>query len=118
MKGWDGETVDPSLAMAPLSSTDDPLFTSLRMIETTSNPDGSATSHVIVKCTLLDIARATNLRVEDTAFALSECGLLTRVKTAEGTDDEIITISREMVETVASEWGVKKMMMELAHVLL
>ena len=56
----------------------DPMWTSLRSVETTANPDGSATTHVVVRCTLADIARATNLRVEDAAFALNECGLLVR----------------------------------------
>lgn len=145
----------------PLS---DPMFTHMRMIETTANPDGSSTSHVLVKCTLVDIARATGLRVEDAAFALNECGLLIRrVNTSQtttttvsdeghengnsngignGTEngqrgqtplqgerqgqeregdrcvEETIAISREMVEAVARERNVKKMCMDLAHVML
>lgn len=90
----------------------------LRRIETISNPDGSATSHVVVRCTLADIARATNLRVEDAAFALNECGLLTHVQVdSEGTSEHI-GITREMVEAVAKERRVKEMCMSLAHVLL
>lgn len=117
----------------------DPIFTSLRTIESTSNPDGSSTSHVVVKCTLTDIARATGLRVEDTAFAMNECGLLVRSQKLDGgkgdkrdksersvdgegeketEEEEIIVISREMVELVAKERKVKKMCMDLAHVLL
>jgi histone acetyltransferase HTATIP/histone acetyltransferase MYST1 len=120
-KGWDGEMADPSVALAPLSMMDDDLSTTLRTIETVSNPDGSATSHVVVKCTLVDIARATNLRVEDAAFALNECGLLvTRYKEADKTEatEEVIVISREMIEAVAKERMVKKTCMDLAHVLL
>ena len=84
----------------------DELSTTLRTIETIANPDGSATSHVVVKCTLVDIARATNLRVEDAAFALNECGLLVkRYKETGKTEgmEEVIMISREMVEVVAKE---------------
>ena len=114
-----------------MNSTD-PIFTSLRTIESTANPDGSSTSHVVVRCTLADIARATGLRVEDTAFAMNECGLLVRKQKIDnpdeehgnaeenghGEEEEIIVISREMVELVAKERNVKKMCMDLAHVLL
>lgn len=96
----------------------DPIFTSLRTVETTPNPDGSATAHVVVQCTLADIARVTNLRVEDAAFALNECGLLMRRRGADGTAEDVVLVSREMVETVARERSVKKMCMSLAHVLL
>jgi histone acetyltransferase MYST1 len=132
-KGWEDEITDPRLAIAPLSSMDgmwecisyywlltdilDPLFTTLRTIETTPNPDGSATSHAVVRCTLKDIARATNLRVEDAAFALNECGLLTK-RRSNGDHAGEIVISREMVEAVGKERAVKVTCMDLAHVLL
>ncbi|KAL4069067.1 acyl-CoA N-acyltransferase [Scleroderma yunnanense] len=78
-KGWDGE-IDPShdhLRAAAADGNAYDIFTPLRKIVTVPNErDGSATSHVVVHCTLVDIARATNLRVEDAAFALCECGLL------------------------------------------
>ena len=107
----------------------DPMWTSLRSVETTANPDGSATTHVVVRCTLADIARATNLRVEDAAFALNECGLLVRRIRQNGPEDaepepearaaeESLAITREMVEAVARERDVKRMCMDLAHVLL
>ncbi len=110
-----------------------PMYTTFRSIEMKANPDGSATSHVVVRCTLADLARATGLRVEDAAFALNECGMLTRRKQIDLADtkdrekdtavgeaeaEECIVISREMVEAVARERGVKKMCMDLAHVLL
>jgi len=130
-KGWDGEMTDPSVAVAPLSIMDDELSTEMRIIETTANPDGSATSHVNVRCTLEDFAKATNLRVEDAAFALKECGLLTRrykgrphnyVKAnGKATPDdveEVIMISREMIESIAKERQVKRTCMDLVHVLL
>lgn len=146
-KGWDGEMTDPSVAVAPLTIMDgkqlhisyvvgrltfwvvDELSTSMRMIETIANPDGSATSHVVVRCTLENIAKATNLRVEDAAFALNECGLLTRRYKAsshanwgvngqvDGPED-VIMISRERIEVVAKERQVKRTCMDLVHVLL
>ena len=114
----------------------DPMFSTYRTLETTANADGSATTHAVVRCTLADIAQATGLRVEDAAFALNECGLLVRRRQideprdrehgeeqADGgeegeTTNECVVISRAMVEAVAQERGVKKMCMDLAHVLL
>jgi hypothetical protein len=96
----------------------DPLFTSLRSFVTTINPDGSATTHVVVKCTLSDIARATNLRMEDATFAMNECGML-RLRGKEKEEDEgAIMMTREMVEKVAKERNVKRMYLDLVHVLL
>lgn len=98
----------------------DPLFKSLRTFTTSQNPDGSATTHVGVKCTLADLARATNLRIEDAAFAMNECGLL-RVRGKNGREadgPEMIVVTREMVEQVAKERGVKKACLILLHVLL
>lgn len=87
---------------------------------TTQNTDGSATTHVVVKCTLPDLARATNLRIEDAVFALNECGLL-RMRGKNGREvdaPEMIVVTREMVEQVAKERGVKKACLILPHVLL
>ena len=102
----------------------DPLISG-RIIQSTANPDGSATTHVIVQCTLQDISKATGLRVEDVAFALAECGLLRRkiMKRSDAspfdkTEEEYIVVSREMVEAVAAERKVKRMCMDLKHVLL
>ena len=80
---------------------------------------------------LADVARATNLRVEDAAFAMNECGMLDRRQRLEDTekkgeddlddhdqDEECVFISREMVEAIAKERNVKRMCMDLAHVLL
>ncbi|KIM81743.1 hypothetical protein PILCRDRAFT_8425 [Piloderma croceum F 1598] len=132
-KGWEGEMTDPSVAVAPLSIMDDELSTSMRTIETVANPDGSATSHAIIRCTLENIAKATNLRVEDAAFALNECGLLTRRYKGNGSGhangngnangrrqevEEVIMVSREMIEAVAKERQVKRTCMDLVHVLL
>jgi len=115
-KGWDGEiSLNVELPSAPDSFLDDRLFTSLRSFVTTKNPDGSATTHVVAKCALSDIARATNLRIEDATFAMNECGLL-RVRGKEGDEEEreeTIIITREMVERVAKERNVKKNMVLL-----
>jgi histone acetyltransferase HTATIP/histone acetyltransferase MYST1 len=116
----------------------DELNTTMRTIETIANPDGSATSQVVVRCTLEDVARATNLRIEDAAFALNECGLLIRRykgnpngnstnngrnangrgEVVEMETEEVIMVSREMIETVAKERQVKRTCMDLVHVLL
>jgi len=135
-KGWDGEIGDvPSTGSTPHHFDGPYPFRSnygvnhpqrcrteavnaLRRIEMVSNPDGSATSHVVVQCTLAEIARATNLRVEDAAFALNECGLLSHVQMDSDHTMEQVGITREMVEAVGKERRVKEMCMSLAHVLL
>jgi hypothetical protein len=89
----------------------------MRTIETTANKDGSATSHVVVRCTLADLARATNLRVEDAAFALNECGLLVN-KGADPDGKEVMAVTKEMVEKIGEERKVKRMYVDLTHVLL
>lgn len=141
VKGWDGEIdIDLDLPTAPDSVMDgrssfafhffpilrirnsaaDPLFKTLRTFLTTQNLDGSATTHVVVRCTLADLARATNLRVDDAAFAMNECGLLKmRGKNGREADvSDMIVVTREMVEQVAKERGVKKACLILPHVLL
>src|SRR5438105_1559223 len=68
----------------------DPIFTTERVFETTPREDGGADTHVQVKCTLADIARATNLRPDDAAFALNECGMLMRRLSDESEQDTIV----------------------------
>jgi len=127
VKGFEGEVaaaeadrVDVSAAAVSLIEGDS--FGSLRTTHTMKDPSsGKSTIHVSIKCTLLDIAHATYLRPDDVAFTLAECGLLARrkdVEKEEGTIEEEIVISREMVEAVANERGVKRMCMDRAHVLL
>jgi histone acetyltransferase HTATIP/histone acetyltransferase MYST1 len=87
-----------------------------RTYETVPAPDGSAAVHVVVRCTLADLACATNLRVEDAAFALNECGLLVRREGDGG--GMTIAISREMVEAIAQERNVKRMCIDFTKVLL
>ena len=128
-KGWDGESAAPSSPEsgggASPATRDNFAFSSLgpaaqvpldRMYETVPAQDGSAAVHTVVRCTLADLARATNLRVEDAAFALNECGLLVR-REGEG-DTMTIAISREMVEAVARERNVKRMCIDFTKVLL
>jgi hypothetical protein len=127
-KGWDGESAAPSSPEGSSASpgTRDSFSFGIgpptasnqleRTYETVPALDGSAAVHVIVRCTLADLARATNLRVEDAAFALNECGLLVR---REGEDSTtMIAISREMVEAVARERNVKRMCIDFTKVLL
>lgn len=119
-KGFEGEvqsetSIEASMCMMPLKSIQDSIFTSERMFETTHREDGGADTHVRVDCTLADIARATNLRIEDAAFALNECGLLMRRK-AGVSDDDVVVITRSLVEQVAKERNVKIMYMDLSCV--
>ncbi|EIW86217.1 acyl-CoA N-acyltransferase [Coniophora puteana RWD-64-598 SS2] len=137
LKGWAGE-IDGTSTTGWWS---DETINSLRTIESTPNLDGSVTSHVVVRCTLEEISRATNMRVEDCAFALNECGLLVRrrVTTAsvirdsepasarptpsqvDGETEEVgtlrneeqlmVVITREAVEAVAAEKKVKPICM-------
>ncbi|KIY50071.1 acyl-CoA N-acyltransferase [Fistulina hepatica ATCC 64428] len=122
-KGWEGEAGDRCEFADKF--LDDPVFTSLRSLETTANPDGSAHTHVYSRCTLQDIARVTHLREEDAAFALNEIGLLNRRITLQdsgtvldGGDRECIVFTREMIEHIAVERNVKPPCMNLAYVLL
>ena len=58
--------------------------------------------------------------MEDAAFALNECGLLIQRQESDspGGTEDVVAVSREMVEAVAKQRNVKKMCMSLAHVLL
>jgi hypothetical protein len=86
---------------------------------TTANADGSATTRVLVRCTLADLARATGLRPEDAAFALNEAGLVRhRLRAGAPGWDGALVITREAIEAVARERGVKEMALVLGHVLL
>ncbi|KAJ7123929.1 acyl-CoA N-acyltransferase [Mycena filopes] len=93
-KGWDGEVSDLSfLNAAPPTDTD--FLSSFRAFEMTANANGSATVDVVLRCTLRDIARATNLRVEDAAFALNEIGLLALRLSSEDADEVRQTLHAE-----------------------
>ncbi|KAK0433936.1 acyl-CoA N-acyltransferase [Desarmillaria tabescens] len=106
--GWDGELH----ANGMLNSVDDELFSSLRTFVTKLLPSGGATTDITLECTLQDIAQATNLRVDDTAFAMNEVGLLVRrLRLEEGEKEgpkDMIVLTREMVEKVAEERNVKQ----------
>lgn len=84
------------------------------------NKDGSITTHVAIYATLKDIAHAVHLRPHDAAFALRECGFLDRRKfdVMDDEEEEIIVISREMVEGVADALNLRKMYISPACVLL
>lgn len=68
---------------------------------------------------MADIAAATNLRIDDAAFALNECGLLMRrLSSADDEDDDedqkqVVVITRRLVEKVAKERKVKRIYMDL-----
>ncbi|KAF9556339.1 acyl-CoA N-acyltransferase [Agrocybe pediades] len=167
-KGFDGEVletnIEQTLGHMPMKNIHEPVFTTKRSFITKPRPDGGAETHVKVECTLADIARATNIRPDDAAFALNECGLLMRrmstastrsasiagstthqdggTGTGNGTgagagsnlsnwdgtegsestelmrESDTVVITREMVERVAAERGVKIMYLDLSCVLI
>lgn len=139
IKGFDGEIIYPKGEDEGPSATvvEQPTFGSIRTTHTETTPNGTTQQHLNIRCTLIDIARATGLRHEDVAFAMEECGMLMRRKkegnvqgSANGTgtgssaadvseEKEIIYISAEMVEKVAKERRVKhRCILDPAHVLL
>lgn len=68
-----------------------------------------------------DIAKSTNLRIDDAAFALNECGLLMRRLSLSTEDEErvdVVVITRRLVEQVAKERNVKRMYLDLSSVIL
>jgi histone acetyltransferase HTATIP/histone acetyltransferase MYST1 len=71
----------------------------------TANPNGSATVDVVLRCTLRDIARATNLRVEDAAFALNEIGLLALRLSSEDAEEVRQTLRAEQDAGVGAGAG-------------
>ncbi|KAJ7363754.1 acyl-CoA N-acyltransferase [Mycena albidolilacea] len=135
-KGWAGEVTDLSFLGAPADED----FREFRAFEMTANENGSATVDVVIRCTLRDIANATNLRVEDAAFALNEIGLLALRLSSEDTDEvrktiqaeldagansapadnsnKFVFISRAMVERVADDRNVKPPCMDVQYVLI
>ncbi|KAJ3838819.1 acyl-CoA N-acyltransferase [Lentinula raphanica] len=116
-KGWQGEASEEEI----VEDIDEKLA-SLRTFVTTRNTDGSASVHLKIQCTLADIADATNLRVDDAAFALNEMGMLKRWgKLSDEDSDEqlMVVLTREMVEKVVKERGVKDgLVLHLSHVKL
>ncbi|KAG6826926.1 hypothetical protein H0H92_013883 [Tricholoma furcatifolium] len=141
-KGWAGEVQDVNgdSSEVPFLCTD-PIFTTHRKLVMEHNEDGSASTNVMINCTLADIARATNLRIEDAAFALNEVGLLVRRIASEegeekegeekegeekegeekkdaGNANETVVLTRAMVEKVAEERNVKRPCIQLPFVRL
>lgn len=88
-----------------------------RIFVTRANVDGSATTRILVNCTLADLARATGLRPEDAAFALNEAGLVSR-RIVGSQWNAALVVTREDVETVARDREVKEMVMQHPCVLL
>jgi histone acetyltransferase MYST1 len=70
---------------------------------------------------LEDIAKSTNLRIDDAAFALNECALLMRRLSLSTEDEErvdVVVITRRLVEQVAKERNVKRMYLDSSSVIL
>jgi histone acetyltransferase MYST1 len=120
--------------MLPCSrASTDELFTKFRTFETITQDDGSAQTHCYINFTLQDLARACNLRMDDTAFAMNECGLLTKRIVSSNSEhnyqvngngeaadttssSDMIVITRTLVEEVAKARNVKPMVMDLRYV--
>ncbi|KAJ7198768.1 acyl-CoA N-acyltransferase [Mycena pura] len=126
-KGWDGEVADLAFLNAT-PATDAEFLNSFRSFELAANANGGATVDIVLRCTLRDIARATNLRVEDAAFALNEIGLLALRLASEDVEElkrsmkdpaentnKFVFISRAMVERVAKERNVKMPCMDVGY---
>jgi len=94
----------------------EPVFNSERTLETIHRADGGAETHVVIKCTLGDIAKGTNLRIDDCAFALNECGLLMR-RLSGISENEVVVVTREQVEQVGRERNVKIMFLEPPNII-
>ncbi|KAH6905835.1 tat-interactive protein [Coprinopsis sp. MPI-PUGE-AT-0042] len=128
-----------SVPRTPFDEMDDEVFTKLRNFETRLEEDGSAKTHCHVDFTLQDLARACNLRMDDAAFAMNECGLLTKRIVDEDSEqddqvnghdeasdhqssmrrtasNDVIVITRTLVEEVAKMRNVKPMVMDLRYV--
>lgn len=117
----------------------EPTFGSFRKSHTTQIKNAQGQTQRIqqlsVKCTLGDIAHATNLRVDDCRMALREAGFLLSNTRATRKDiqvggggggggsgggnvgDEVFFISKEGVEEVAGLWGVKRMMLDVKYIM-
>jgi hypothetical protein len=86
MKGYYGEAELQEATQKAQASTKGPAgyvhgdeeLMKMRSFVTVLNPDGSATTKIVVQCTLAELSRATHLKPEDVAFALNECGLVSR----------------------------------------
>ncbi|KAG8853540.1 hypothetical protein FRB96_008142 [Tulasnella sp. 330] len=86
-KGWDGELdilgvdLEKEQSQGPsVAVVEEPTFGSIRTTHTQVLPSGETKTHLNIRCTLMDIARATGLRHEDISFTMEECGLLLRKK--------------------------------------
>ncbi|EJD55240.1 hypothetical protein AURDEDRAFT_179022 [Auricularia subglabra TFB-10046 SS5] len=101
---------------------DEDLLASMRTLHTQLNSDGSVTIHVSIHAQLTDIANAVKLPLQDVAFAMRECGFLDhrKVELAEDgeTEEDVIVLSREMVEAAAEARNIKKMFLQPSSVLL
>ncbi|KAJ7206463.1 acyl-CoA N-acyltransferase [Mycena rebaudengoi] len=72
-KGWAGEVAE---ALGSVQPGDQDFVDAFREEVYKRKPNGGVEGELVIRCTLADIARATNLRPEDAALALNEIGLL------------------------------------------
>ena len=105
-KGYEGE-----LPIAPTSS---------RSTKSATAASAPPVADVEVRFTLVDLALAVNLRVDDVAFTLEQIGLASaRVEDEEDGEDAVI-ISRAMVDEVKARYPRRVLppLLSVAHVLL
>lgn len=76
----------------------------MRTVQTRFNEDGSATTHLVVRCTLEGIAKATGIKLEDVSFALAEMGLLRHRQGTASDKNSEVTFSRQMLEQASLRW--------------
>ena len=71
--------------------------------------EGPIANHAnsVVRCTLQDLADAVQLRVDDTAFALHEIGLLVRRLNTRKNGKGPIVLTKDVLQEVARERNIK-----------
>lgn len=103
----------------------DEVFHARQMVTKNVQKGASVVTGVVLKCSLTDIARATNLRIEDAAFALNEVGMLAktlRIKAPKEGDPfaevDSVVLSREIIEEIARVRKLKPPCLERQYVML
>lgn len=140
LKGWAGEVPKKRNDPRHSGSSDDALGSSDPVVLPEQEPhvphelfdltnDGS--DNVTLQTTLDRLAEATNLRIEDLCFALSECGLLQRKKSAltstrtvksesrvENDEALQLVVSRDHVRQAIKHFNVKRPVLDVNYVLI
>ena len=123
--GFDGELPGSGLTVSLKRDAGGQASAALVARSTSRRRFGGNEDDFTFPTSLTDIAEAINIRPDDAAFALVESGLAQWRRPTDEVDDEggekvlELVISRELVEQVAKEKGVKDTpMLDLKYVLL